>query len=98
MENRLKTLPLSEAKAQLSKLVEAVAGRDEQITITRNGRPAAVLISPDEFESWQATIEIMRDPQFMDSIKRGLENLEAGRVLSEDEFDELFPQSKGAAR
>ncbi len=90
MENRLKTLPLSEAKAQLSKLVEAVAGRDEQITITRNGRPAAVLISPDEFESWQATIEIMRDPDFMSSIRRGLDDLAAGRVLTEKEIEELF--------
>lgn len=86
----MKTFPLSEAKAQLSKLVDAVAGRDEQVTITRNGRPAAVMVSPDEFESWQATIEIMQDPELVASIRRGLRDLDAGRVLSEQEVAELF--------
>ena len=86
----MKTMPLSEAKAQLSKLVDAVDDRDEQVTITRNGRPAAVVVSPDEFESWQATIEIALDPDFMASIRRGLRDLSARRVLSERELEALF--------
>ena len=44
---QVKTLPLSDAKARLSELVEEVTSRDEVITITRNGRPVAVLVSPD---------------------------------------------------
>ena len=43
----MKTLPLSEAKTKLSGLVEKVRSRDEEIVITRNGRPVAVLVSPD---------------------------------------------------
>src|SRR5439155_77547 len=43
----VKTLPLSEAKATLSRLVDQVASRDEQIVITRNGKPVAMLVSPD---------------------------------------------------
>jgi antitoxin YefM len=58
----MKTLPLSEVKANLSKLVDEVWSRDERVTITRDGRPAAILVSPDDLESWQATIEIMSDP------------------------------------
>ena len=50
----MKTLPLSEAKATLSRLVDQVASRDEQIVITRNGK----LVSPDEIEGWKATLEI----------------------------------------
>lgn len=90
----MKTLPLSEAKAKLSQLVDAVASRDEQITITRNGRPAAIIVSPDEYESWEATIEIIRDPEFMASIRRGLRDLEEGRVVTERELEELLGPSR----
>ena len=60
-----KTLTLSEAKARLSELVAAVERTEEELVITRNGRPAAVLISADEFESWQETREIQRNPALM---------------------------------
>jgi prevent-host-death family protein len=43
----MKTLSLSEAKMKLSSLVEAVNATDEEVIITKNGRPAAVLVSPD---------------------------------------------------
>ena len=46
----MKTLPLSEVKAKLSGLVEQVGNTDEEIVITKNGRPAAILVSPDEFK------------------------------------------------
>ena len=44
----MKTLSLSDAKAKLSGLVDEVSRRDEEIIITKNGRPAAVLVSADE--------------------------------------------------
>jgi antitoxin YefM len=94
----MKTLPLSEAKAQLSKLVDAVASRDEQIVITRNGRPAAMLVNPDEIESWEATIEILQDPAMMAAIQRGLRDLDAGRILSDAEIEELFDLPPGEAQ
>ena len=68
----MKTLSLSEAKMKLSELVEKVFSTDEEVMITKNGRPAAVLVSPDEFESWKETIEIKHDSEFMDEIKKGL--------------------------
>ena len=71
----MKTLSLSEAKMKLSELVENVFATDEEVMITKNGRPAAVLVSPYEFESWQETIEIKRDSEFMDEIKKGLASL-----------------------
>ena len=94
----MKTVPLSEAKAQLSKLVEAVATRDESVVITRNGRPAAMIVSPDEFESWQATIETLQDPAMMAEIERGLRALDEGRVLSDREIEELFDMPPGWAQ
>ena len=61
----MKTLSLSEAKAKLSNLVEEVETRDEEIVITKNGRPAAVLVSPDEYDSWKETFAIRADASLM---------------------------------
>ncbi len=71
----MKTLSLSEAKMKLSALVDAVNSTDEEITITKNGRPVAVLVSPDEFEGWKETQAIMSDADLMKEIKGGLKAL-----------------------
>ncbi len=71
----MKTLSLSEAKAKLSALVEIVLSSDEEVVITKNGSPAAVLISPDEYASWKETFTVMSDGELMDEIKRGLSQL-----------------------
>jgi antitoxin YefM len=76
----VKTLPLTEARKDLSKIVDEVANVHEHITITRQGKPAAVVMSADEFESWQETIEILDDPDAMSAIRRGLRDIKAGRV------------------
>ncbi len=85
----MKTLSLSEAKAKLSGLIEAVERRDEEVVITRNGRPAAVLVSPDEFESWQETLAIRADRDLMREIKAGLAALKARKARLYT-LDELF--------
>jgi prevent-host-death family protein len=66
------TLSLSEAKIRLSELIERVFSTDEEIVITKNGRPSAVLISPDEYESWKETVLIKSDQELMSEIKKGL--------------------------
>jgi antitoxin YefM len=71
----MKTLSLSEAKMKLSGLVEAVSTTDEEIVITKNGSPAAVLISPDEFESLKETVAVRSDAALMREIKEGLSDL-----------------------
>lgn len=71
----MKTLPLSEAKMKLSALIESLQDTDEEIVITKNGLPAAVLVSPDEFESWRETIAIRSDSDLMEEIRAGLSAL-----------------------
>jgi len=73
----MKTLSLSEAKMKLSGLIEKVSHTDEEIIITKNGRPAAVLVSPDEFESWKETIAVRSDAGLMQEIRKGLKALRA---------------------
>lgn len=71
----MKTLSVSEAKMKLSGLIETVSTTDEEVVITKNGRPAAVLISPDEFDSWKETVAVRSDSDLIIEIKKGLEAL-----------------------
>lgn len=84
----MKTLPLSEAKSKLSGLIERVRSLDEEVVITRNGRPAAVLVSPEEFESWKETVSIRGDASLMREIRAGLKVLKArkARLYTLDEL------------
>jgi antitoxin YefM len=71
----MKTLSVSEAKMKLSALVDIVNTTEEEILITKNGSPAAVLVSPDEFESLKETIAVRSDQELMREIKKGLAQL-----------------------
>lgn len=59
---------LATVKAQLSAFVDSVHGTHERVTITRNGEPAAVLISPEDLESLEETIAVLSDPDAMAEI------------------------------
>jgi antitoxin YefM len=84
----METLSLSEAKMKLSELIEKVQSTDAEIIITKNGRPAAVLVSPDEFEGWRETITIKSDGDLMSEIKKGISALKKKpRVYT---LEELF--------
>lgn len=76
----MKTLPLTEAKTKLSSLIDEVRDRDEEVTITKNGRPVAVLVSADEFESWKETISIRADAALMEEVRQGLVALKEGNA------------------
>lgn len=85
----MKILSLSEAKMKLSALIDSLRVTDEEVVITKNGRPAAVLVSPDEFESWRETIAIGSDSDLMEEIKTGLNSLKRKKA-SLYTLDELF--------
>ena len=76
----MKTLPLSEVKMKLSALVDRVGATDEEVVITKNGRPAAVLVSPDEYESWKETVAVKSQPGLVDEIKNGLQQFKDRRT------------------
>jgi antitoxin YefM len=85
----MKTLSLSEAKMKLSALLDSIGITDEEVVITKNGRPAAVLVSPDEFESWRETQAVLSDNELMGEIKKGLSALKRKKT-SLYTLDELF--------
>ena len=85
----MKTLPLSEVTSKLSGLIEQVRALEEEIIITRNGRSAAVLVSPEEFASGKETVAIRRDAALMREIRAGIAALKA-RKAKLYTFDELL--------
>lgn len=65
-------LPLAEVRSRLSPLVGSVELTHERIVITKNGKPAAVLISYEDLESLEETLEILADPDALAEIKASL--------------------------
>lgn len=84
----MKVLPLSEVKTKLSELVDVVERRDEKVTITRNGKPIAIIVSKDEYDGWEETVEILKDPEFMKEIRAGIRALR--RTKKRYTIEELF--------
>lgn len=83
-------LPLSVAKIKLSELINNVVRRDDEILITRNGKPAAVLVSAEEFAGWKETQEIKANPALMREIQEGLKALQGGKGKKYISVEELF--------
>jgi antitoxin YefM len=80
------TLPLSSVKAHLSEIVDRVEGEHDRVVVTRNGRPAAVLISHEDLEGLEETLAIMSDPTLMAQIREGeraLADGDTGATLAE---------------
>jgi antitoxin YefM len=75
------TVPFTDAKAHLSELVDKVVGEHQRFILTRNGRPAAVLLSPDELESLEETVEIIQDKRLLESIRRSRREAAQGKRL-----------------
>lgn len=75
------TVPFTEAKARLSALVDRVEREHARLALTRHGRTAAVLISPDDLESLEETAAILDDAELTQSLRRSRKEAEAGRRL-----------------
>ncbi len=95
-----KTLPISEVKTRLPELVAGVAERDEEIVVTKNGRPAAMLVSYEEYQRQKETLDILSDPDLMAQIRQSRRFYARGaKGLSfEDVFGEPLVKSKKPAR
>ncbi len=69
-------IPVGQFKASLAKYLKDLQTRKNSLIITQNGKPAGVLVSPEEFD------ELRESKLFIDSISKGLANSENGEVLS----------------
>jgi len=85
-------LPIAEFKARASEVVRKVRDRGRPVLITQGGKPAAVLISPADFD------RLAERERFVASIEEGLADAEAGRLVPDDqlgrELDRRFGRLK----
>lgn len=87
-----RTLPLSEVKAKLSEVVDEIVTTQERVTVTRNGRPVAIMLSTDDLEAIEETLAILSDPAAMREIEQGRAAIASGDVVTKDEIEALRNQ------
>ncbi len=86
----MQTLPISKVKDKLNEYVDAVALTHEQVTITKNGSPAAILVGADEWESLQETLFWLSQPGILDDIAKARRELADGSTSSEEQIRAEF--------
>ncbi len=84
------TLPLAEVKSKFSEMVDRVEHTHDRIIVTRNGRPAAVLISPDDLASLEDTLELLSDPDAMRQLAEAKRAAADGDYITSDELRSRF--------
>jgi antitoxin YefM len=79
------TTSLADAKDRLSEIIKSAQETHERFVITKNGKPAVVLISVDDLEALEETLEILSDAKLVAAIRKGRSEAAAGRFASEAE-------------
>ncbi|MDX2008896.1 MAG: type II toxin-antitoxin system Phd/YefM family antitoxin [Myxococcaceae bacterium] len=73
-------VPIGEFKAHLSEKIRSLKGRRRPLVVTQNGKAAAVMLSPEDFD------RLTTQARFVAAIREGTSDLEAGRVVSDEEL------------
>ncbi len=73
-------VPVAEFKVQISKYLNSIKSTGRPMVITQNGKPAAVLLSPDDFD------ELVYQKSLIESINRGLSDIDKGHVFTTTEL------------
>lgn len=76
------TVPLTELRPQLPKIMDRVSKYFDRYVITRHGKPEAVLLSEEDYESLLETLDILSDKKLMKDIKKAKEEIRKGKVVS----------------
>lgn len=84
------TLPLAEVKSKFSEMVDRVEHTHDRIVVTRNGRPAVVMISPDELASLEDTLDLLSDPNAMSELADARLAHERGDYVGPEELRARF--------
>jgi prevent-host-death family protein len=83
-------LPIGEFKTHVSQVVRQLRRSQRPVVITQNGRPAAVLITPEDFDA------LHYRERFTAAVQEGLADIEAGRVYEDEEVKRLLEEEFGS--
>lgn len=78
-------LSITEARNLLTRLPEELEKSHETVAITRNGEPKLAVMSWDLYQSMVETMDIMSDPELVAQMRKGIADIEAGRVIPWEE-------------
>lgn len=93
----METLPISKVKDRLNELVDSASLTHAQVTITKNGIPAAVLIGASEWEALQETLFWLSQEGNRDAVTAAREEVKAGKGLTEEQIRAEFGVPKRTA-
>lgn len=85
MSRPSRTLTITQAKKKFLELVDDVQNTHDTVTITKNGIPATVIMSQDEYDRIMETLEILASPAIMKALKKSRQQIQKGRLLTDDE-------------
>lgn len=90
--NSAEQMALKDVKNQLSAVVDKVEREHDRVVITKHGRPAAIVLSMDDLESLEETVDVLSSPALIKQIRKSLEELQAepAVVLSKDDAHALI--------
>ena len=89
------TVPIADARAQLSKLVDEASSMHERIEITKNGHRAAVLPGVDDYDAMRETIAVLSDSTLLRAHEVGVQELANGDTV---DAEQLAKAIKNAGR
>lgn len=92
------TLPLSDVKARLSEIADEVNRTHERVHVTRNGREYVVLISAQDLDSLEATIELLNDEPAQRRIREAETALAAGNMTTAEDMAALMENRRQRER
>ena len=73
--------PLREVRDHFSEVIDRVEHQHERVTVTRNGRPAAVILSPDDLAELEETLAVLSDPDALRDIREADAAYTSGDVV-----------------
>jgi antitoxin YefM len=80
------TIPLADAKARLSAVLDEVRDTHERVVITRNGRPEAVIMAVSDLEALEETLDLLSTPGALEQIRQAEADIAAGEAVDADEL------------
>ena len=85
MDELQKILPVTKVKRELLDILKSMEEEYSTITMTRNGEPVGVMMTPDRYEALLETIEILGDNKILQTLRTSQKDFKSGRVYTHDE-------------
>lgn len=82
-----KSVSLKELRPKLPKIMGEVDAKMDRFIITRRGKPIALIMSIDDYESLLETLDILSDKKLLKRIKKAEEDIKKGKVESLDKIE-----------